>query len=143
MPNQKVFGNSFRLLADGELIKGRLYGAANLELNQIIVDSGTFGVGKASFLNLRGALTTPLTDALYIGAEASYQRAYQGTWLNRYAGQAYYLGPTFLWQINDKFTLNGTWAYQVGGNAKISPGRALGIDIFPRHNARLKLAYAF
>jgi hypothetical protein len=139
--NPSVFGNSYRLLADAELIKGRLYGAFNLELFQTWTDSTPFA--KASNFNIRGALATPVTDALYVGAEVSHQRAYTGAWLNRYVANATYIGPTFFWQINDKFSLNGTWAYQVAGESRTSPARALGIDNFSRHVARLKLGYSF
>lgn len=137
----KVFGNSYRVLADAELIKGKLYGAMNVELFQSWTDATPFL--KASFINVRGALTTPITDALFVGAEVSHQRAYTGTWANNDVANATYVGPTFFWQVNDKLSLNGTWAYQVAGESKLSPGRALGIDNFARNQARLKLGYAF
>jgi hypothetical protein len=136
-----VFGNSFRLLADAELIKGRLFGAFNVELFQTWTDTTPFA--KSSVFALRGALTTPVTDSLYLGGEVSYQRAYTGVWMNNYHTQAVFVGPTFFWAINDKFTLNGTYAIQVAGDSRFSPGRALGIDAFPRHMGRIKLAYAF
>jgi hypothetical protein len=139
--NYSQFGNSYRLLADAELIKGKLYGAFNIELFQTL-PTNTPALNSSTFA-LRAALTTPITEALFLGAEGSYQRAYTGGWLNRYQANAFYVGPTFFWAINDKFTLNGTWAYQVAGESKLSPGRALGIDNLPRHQARLKLAYAF
>jgi len=136
--------STYRLLADAELIKNRLYGAVNIEFGQAVPDSGRGGtVGKSSFFNVRGALTTPVLDNLYIGGEVSYQSAYAGAWLRQYNGYGAYVGPTFFWSITDKLTLNGTWAYQFAGDARISPGRALGIDVLPRHQARLKLAYAF
>jgi hypothetical protein len=136
------FGNSYRLLADMELIKDKLYGAFNIELFQTL-PTNTLAAANSAVFALRGALTTPVTDALYLGAEASYQRAYAGAWLNRYLSSAVYVGPTFFWQINDKFTLNGTWAYQVAGDSRLSPGRVLGIDSFSRHLVRVKLGYSF
>lgn len=139
--NYSQFGNSYRLLADAELVKGKLYGALNVELFQTMPYNTP--ALNSSTLAFRGALTTPINDALFLGAEASYQRAYTGAWLGRYQANAIYVGPTFFWAINDKFTLNGTWAYQVAGSSKVSPGRGLGIDNFSRHQARLKLAYAF
>ncbi len=63
-----------------------------------------------------------MTDSLYVGAETSVQVATTGMWANgRFRAAATYIGPTFFWAINDKFTLNGTWAYQVYGND--SPAR--------------------
>lgn len=137
------YGGTFRLLADREILKDRLFGAFNLEFGNSVPGDGKNGTfGKSSFFNVRGALTSPVTSALYLGAEASYQSSYAGAWLNTYNGYGVYVGPTFFWSINDKLTLNGTWAYQVAGDSKGSLG-SLGIDYLPRHQGRLKLAYAF
>lgn len=136
-----VFNNSFRLLADAELIKGKLYGAFNIELFQNTISNNP--LKNLSTFALRGALTYAVTDSLYLGGEVSHQRGYEGTWLKRYVANATYVGPTFLWAINDKFTLNGTAAFQVAGSDKYAPGRGLGIGFFPRMQGRLKLAYAF
>ena len=136
-----VFNNSFRLLADAELIKGKLYGAVNLELFQNTLADIAFK--NLSTLAVRGALSYAVTDSFYVGAEASHQRGYEGTWMSRYVANATYVGPTFFWAINDKFSLNGTAAFQVAGSDKYAPGRGLGIGFFPRTQGRLKLAYAF
>jgi len=136
-----VFGNSFRLLSDAELIKDKLYGAFNIEMFQNFPSNNP--APNTSIFSVRSGLTTPVTDALYLGGEVAYQRQYTGGWLNRYQGYAVQIGPTFFWTINEKFTLNGTYAYQIAGEGVASPGRALGIDNFPRHLGRLKLTYAF
>lgn len=142
--NDYVFGNSYRLLADAELVKGRLFGALNIELFQAAYNNTLPGFRNLSQVNIRGALTAPVTDSLYVGAETSVQVATTGMWANgRFRAAATYIGPTFFWAINDKFTLNGTWAYQVYGNDKSGPNRSLGTLVFPLHQARLKLAYAF
>ena len=139
-----MFGNSYRLLADGEIVKGKLFGALNLELFQAAYTNTLPGFRNLSQFNVRGALTSPVTDSFYIGAEASFQVARTGMWMDgNFRATAAYIGPSFLWAINDKFTLNGTWAYQVYGNDKSGPNRSLGTLVFPLHQARLKLAYAF
>jgi hypothetical protein len=136
-----VFNNSFRLLADAELMRGKLFGALNIELFQNTIDNNA--LKNLSTLALRGALSYKATDSIFVGAEASYQRGYEGTWMKRYVAQAFYAGPTFFWAINDKFSLNGTVAFQVAGSDKYAPNRGLGIGFFPRTQGRLKLAYAF
>lgn len=142
--HDSVFNNSYRLLADAELMKGKLFGALNIELFQSAYSNTLPGFRNLSQFNVRGALTSPITDSLYIGAEASSQVAMTGMWLDgRFRAAAVYVGPTFFWAINDKFSLNGTWAYQVYGNDKSGPNRSLGTAVFPLHQARLKLAYAF
>jgi hypothetical protein len=139
-----VFGNSYRLLADAELIKGKLFGMVNLELFQSAYSNTLPGFRNLSQFNVRGALTSPITDSFYFGAEASFQLSKAGMWLDGpFRATAAYIGPTFFWAINDKFTLNGTWAYQFYGNDKSGPNKNLGTLVFPLHQARLKLAYAF
>lgn len=136
-----VFNNSFRLLADAELMRDKLYGALNLELFQNTIENNA--LKNLSTFAVRGALSYKVLDSLFIGAEASYQRGYEGTWMNRYVAHAAYVGPTFFWAINDKLTLNGTVAFQVAGSDKYAPNAGLGIGFFPRTQGRLKLAYAF
>lgn len=141
--NGSAFNNSFRILADAELVKGKLYGAFNVELFQFTTNNSP-ALRNSSTFALRAALTTPITDSIYLGAEASYQVAKTGAWVsNRFIANAVYVGPTFFWQINDKLSLNGTWAYQVAGNDKAGPGRKLGTNWFPLNQARVKLGYAF
>lgn len=139
--SSSVFNNSFRLLADAELMRDKLFGTLNLELFQNTIDNNA--LKNLSTLAIRGALAYKATDSLFVGAEASYQRGYEGTWMKRYVAQAFYVGPTFFWAINDKFTLNGTVAFQVAGSDKYAPNAGLGIGFFPRTQGRLKLAYAF
>lgn len=146
--SSSAFGNSFRLLADAELVKGKLYGALNIELFQSAFANNNGPImgpqPNTSQFNVRGALSYAATDALFVGAEASYQVQKTGMWGNgNFRAAAAYVGPTFLWAINDKWTLNGTWAYQVAGTDKAGPGRHLGTSVMPLNQARLKLGYAF
>lgn len=146
--SSSAFGNSFRLLADAELIKGKLYGAVNLELFQSAFANNNGPLlgpqPNTSQFNVRAALSYAATDALFVGAEASYQVQKTGMWANgNFRAAAVYVGPTFLWAINDKWSVNGTWAYQVAGTDKSGPGRKLGTTILPLNMARLKLGYSF
>lgn len=142
--NSSVFSNSFRLLADAELLKGRLYGALNLELFQTAFADTAPGFPNVSTFAVRGALTTPVTESVWLGGELSYQVQKTGMWVNgNFRAAAAYIGPTFFWSITDKLTLNGTYAYQFAGTDKSGPGRELGTQFLPFHLARLKLAYSF
>lgn len=143
-----VFNNSYRLLLDAELIKDKLYGALNVELFQSAYNNTVPGFRNLSQFNVRGALTTPITDSLYVGAEANVQVAKTGMWANgNFRASAVYVGPTFLWAINDKWTINGTFQTQVAGTDKTRTlfGHAskLGTAVFPVNQARLKASYAF
>lgn len=145
--NGTVFGNSYRLLLDAELLKDKLYGALNLELSQSAFrdnDKVLDPIPNTSQFNLRGALSYAITDSFFIGAEANWQVQREGMWLNRsFLGAAAYVGPHFLWAIDDKWTLNGAFQTQIAGTDKSGPGHKLGTAVFPLNQGRLKLAYSF
>lgn len=141
-----VFGNSYRMLIDAELVKDKLYGALNFEVFQTAFNDNNrvFGpLPNLSQFNVRGALAYAATDSVFVGAEANWQVAKQGMWLNGRFRAAAYVGPTFLWAINDKWTVNGTFQTQIAGTDKSGPGRKLGTVVFPVNQARLKVAYTF
>ena len=46
------------------------------------------------------------------GAEADYDRAYGGLVPRGFEGQAFYLGPTFHYQINEKIDLSAAFLAQ-------------------------------
>ncbi len=139
---RSIYTHTFKLLADTALGSSGLYGALNLELTQGWSRSAG-DIASASGINARLALTKAITEQVYLGAEASVQSTYNGAAFNTHQGHAVFVGPTFLWQASEKITLNGAYAYQIAGNSVGVAGRALAIDLFPRHQARLKLAYAF
>jgi hypothetical protein len=139
--NGTAYGASFRLLSDFEIMRDRLFGAVNLEYVPGWLRSGGVTT-ETSFLNIRAALSTKVLDNLYVGVEASHQRAYAGTGFNRDAGHANFVGPTFFWQATEKLSINGAWAYQVSGDSLL-PGRKLNLETFNRHQLRVKAAYAF
>lgn len=143
-------GNTSKVLLDAELMKDRLYGAINIEHVAAFTQNGVNGCAtlggsgycRASNLNLRAALSLKLADSFYLGGEGSHQRAYDGAFLNLNLGYAWFLGPNFLWQINDTISLNGSWSMQVAGRTN---GQTSGLNLeqFNRHVAKMKLGYAF
>jgi hypothetical protein len=143
--HSSVFNNSYRMLVDAELVKGKLYGALNVELFQSAYSNTLPGFPNLSQFNVRGALSYAATDALFVGAEASVQVAKTGMWADgRFRGSAVYVGPTFLWAINSKWTVNGTFQTQIAGTDKTGRRAAnLGTAVFPVNQARLKVAYTF
>jgi hypothetical protein len=142
--HSSVFNNSYRMLVDAELVKGKLYGALNVELFQSAYANTVPGFRNLSQFNVRGALSYAVNDAIFVGAETSVQVAKTGMWADgRFRGSAVYVGPTFLWAINSKWTVNGTWATQIAGTDKTGRGAKLGSAVFPVNQARLKVAYTF
>ncbi len=69
--------------------------------------------------------------------------AYDGAWPTRNLGNAFYLGPTILWKVTDKISLNTTLQQQVFGRSKLTPGQSLDLDNFERAQFRAKLAVTF
>ncbi|KAF0227358.1 MAG: hypothetical protein FD175_2701 [Beijerinckiaceae bacterium] len=143
-------GNTLKILIDSELVEDRLYGAFNVEhglgltrsdVNGCTTNSGS-GYCRASNLNLRAALSLKVADNFYFGGEVSHQRAYDGAFLNRGLGHAWFAGPNFLWQINEKLSMNGAWASQIAGKSN-GQTNSLNLEQFNRHLAKVKLGYAF
>lgn len=130
-----------RLFIDRELVKDRLYGALNIEhVSNFLMVGGTSL--DSSVLNIRAALSTKVAPNFYVGAEALYSRTYFGATYDTYLGDAFAIGPNFLWAINDKWTLNGAYQVQVAGKARLAPGN-LNLTNYNQHYGRLKLGYSF
>jgi Putative MetA-pathway of phenol degradation len=127
---------SFRAIADVISSDRRLYGAANLTYapdasrlpGQLREDTAT--------LSASAARSYRLTPPLMFGAEADYDRAYGGLAPHGFEGQAFYLGPTFHYQINEKIDLSAAFLAQ-------TPFGRLDFDEFPRQLAKLRLEVDF
>lgn len=130
-----------RLFLDRELVKDRLFGALNIEHVSNFARVGGLSI-DSSVLNIRAALSTKVASNFYVGAEALYSRTYFGAGYNTYLGDAFAIGPNFLWAINDKWTLNGAYQVQVAGKSRLAPGN-LNLANYNQHYARVKLGYAF
>ncbi len=157
-PRGNLVSNLARVLIDFELVKDKLYGAINLEHSAVWDDpvSQSAGLGFAapgyarfSNVNIRAALAYKVTDAFFIGAEASHQRAYTGIFMKQELGNAWFAGPTFYWQATEKLAVTGAYNYQFAGqtrdafNAIGASSKSVDLINFNRHLAKLKLAYSF
>jgi hypothetical protein len=163
-----TYASEFRLLADRELIPGKLLAAVN------------FGYGLASTRNLAsgaretgsgaevsGALAYQVQPGMFLGGEVRYARAYEGLGLDRFTGDAVFLGPTFFTKLTDKAFFSIAWNFQVAGREAVDQGavrsgvteriaagedpnealplrhRRLNLRDFERHQFRIRLGYAF
>ena len=93
-------------------------------------------------LSVNGALSTKVGADLIVGVEARYLRAYDGLGLDRFVGDAVYLGPTFSMHLAHNVGLSGTWSTQIAGKA-VGDSRRLDLENFERHQAMLRLNYLF
>jgi hypothetical protein len=137
------WGAEFRMLADRELIAGRLYGAFNIDYEptrtrlrgsgETFRDS-TFGIGAA--------LAMRLMPNIFIGAEARNLRHYEGLGLNSFAGQALYIGPTLYATFGQGYFLSAAWNVQVWG-AVAGSSAPLDLVNFERHQVKLRFGVTF
>lgn len=130
------FGTTFRAIADVISSDQGLYGAINL----VYAPDASRLPGQlredTAVLSTSAALSYRLTPPLMFGAEADYDRAYGGLAPRAFEGQAFYLGPTFHYQINEKIDLSAAFLAQ-------TPVGRVDFDEFPRQLAKLRLEVDF
>jgi hypothetical protein len=114
------------VLADRELIAGRLYGAFNIEYEPVqtrlrgsgeVLRDSTFGVGAA--------LAMQVMPNVFIGAEARNLRHYEGLGLNTFAGQALYIGPTLYATFGQGYFLSAAGTCRSGAQWLEAPARSI------------------
>jgi Putative MetA-pathway of phenol degradation len=127
---------SFRAIADIISSDQRLYGAVNL----VYAPDTSRLPGQlredTALLSASAALSYRVTPPLMFGAEADYDRAYGGLVPRGFEGQAFYLGPTFHYQINEKIDLSAAFLAQ-------TPFGRVDFEEFPRQLAKLRLEVDF
>ncbi|MFT4275440.1 MAG: hypothetical protein QM576_03695 [Rhodopseudomonas sp.] len=133
------YGAEFAALFDRELIKDRLFAAFNVWYGTAATrEHGTGLWGYDSELQLHGALSYAFAPTFVAGVGLRYLRAYDGGGLDRFGGDAVFVGPTFSYAITPTLGVSGTWQVQVAGRALGDPQR-LDLDHFERHQAMLRL----
>jgi hypothetical protein len=139
----RSFGTEVGLLADRELIPGRLVAAVNVNFAFVSTRlSGTDELVLGSSTEVSGALAYQARPGLFLGGEARYLRAYTGLVLDRFEGQAVYLGPTVYTTLSPHAWASFTWSFQVAGKARGEPS-PLNLTSFDRHQMRLRVGYSF
>jgi hypothetical protein len=145
--------NSFKALMDFAIVPDRVFGAVNVEYAQSWSSAEPLGLNgctpvslgawcRGSNLNLRAAVSAKLVDSFYLGVEGQHLRTYSGNFLNQLQGSAWFVGPTMFWQATEKFTVSGTVATQVAGQAR-GVSNSLDLTNYSRHLAKLKVGYSF
>jgi hypothetical protein len=133
----------FRVLADRELIPGRLFAALNVvyepEQTRLRASGETL---RESALGIGAALAMQVMPNVFVGAEARSLRHYEGLGLNDFAGQALYIGPTFYATFGERYFVSAAWNVQVWGAVAGSSG-ALDLVNFERHQVKLRAGVSF
>lgn len=139
----RSFGTDVGLLADRELIPGRLVAAINLGFAFSSTRLNASGERvDGSGIEVAGALAYQVRPGFFLGGEARYARAYAGLTLDRLVGEAAYLGPTVYTTLSPHAWASFTWSFQVAGQAAGEPN-PLDLSSFDRHQMRLRVGYSF
>ena len=137
------YGAEIRMLADRELIPGRLFAALNVsyepEQTRLRESGETL---RESTLGIGAALAMQVMPNVFVGVEARNLRHYDGLGLNGFAGQALYIGPTFYAAFGERYFVSAAWNIQVWGAVAGSSG-ALDLENFERHHVKLRVGARF
>ncbi len=130
-------GSENKLIFDRELVPGILFGAVNLLYDvERFRERRAFATERGGTPGMSAALAVQVAPKLFIGAEARYQRAYEGLSLQRYSGDAVYIGPTLFAQLPGSSWLSAAWNVQVAGREAVNrPERAATIVAAANANA--------
>jgi hypothetical protein len=137
------YGGEFAALFDRELVKNRLFAAFNVWY----ATGGTREIATSlwrhdSELQLQAAISYAFRPELVLGLGVRYARAYDGGGLDRFAGDAIFVGPTFSYAVSKEIGISGTWQMQAAGGA-IGDQRSLNLDQFERQQALLRVNLHF
>jgi hypothetical protein len=149
--HENSYAVELKLYADKELIPGKLFIAGNVlyepevvRVNEFDEETGRFKRWeRESTLGFSGALSTALTDRVFLGGEVRYLSKYEGSFLNKQEGWAVFVGPTLSARVLPNAVLQAAYSVQVSGRAKDEPDRHLDLANFERHQGRLRFVYEF
>jgi hypothetical protein len=142
-------GLASKILLDTVLVPDRLFLAVNFIHEAAWIDV-TPSEEESTFIT-SAALTLKASEAFYLGVEGSYRQAYSSAWFDHAEGDAWFVGPTFLWSISENVALSGAFAVQVAGSEKSHPFDEapyyaqgdLNLVDFNQYEAKLKLGISF
>ncbi|GLS43034.1 hypothetical protein [Methylobacterium brachythecii] len=131
------------LLIDREIVPGQVVAGLNLvyALGQSRVD-GIDALQRASGLEVSAAFAARFAPGLFLGVETRYARAYAGTSLDRFSGDALYVGPTLYRELTESIWISFAWGVQIAGRES-GEGHERDLANFDRHQARLRIGTHF
>lgn len=150
-----AYGIEFRLAADAELVKDKLFFAANLvyvpewerEHEEADDEEALFGRSfwaKSSGLEVSGALTWQAVKDVFIGGEVRYLSAYEGNFLNSQNGWGVFVGPSIYAQLTKDAYVKAAWSVQVAGDTSEAPWSSnLDLVNFERQQFRVSAGFEF
>ncbi|GGC59724.1 hypothetical protein [Chelatococcus reniformis] len=139
----RSYGADFGVFLDREIVPGKLVAALNLSYDMGSTRLRAIGpTVRGSGTDVSAALAYRALPGIFIGAETRYLRAYEGLGLDRFVGQAVYVGPTFYASLPAGVWVSVAWSAQVAGGAA-GTGERLDLTSFDRHQVRLRIGGHF
>jgi hypothetical protein len=133
-----------RIMADLRIIPDRLWFATNLVFEpEVSRTRGSNEGERQSGFEWSNALSLRLSDAAFVGAEVRYLASFDGSFLNRFQGQAIYVGPTFHYRFNKNAFVTAAFSAQVAGHERELPLQAFNLTDFDRYQLKLKAGVQF
>ena len=140
---ERAYALETKLLADVALIPNRLFFAVNASYEPEVVKPKGEPTEHESELGFSAAISYRPIPIVLVGAGVQYFRVYQGLGLNRFEGDALFVGPNLYVQLTKKTFLTAAFATQVAGRSVDEPGKRLNLHDFERHRARLRIHVEF
>jgi hypothetical protein len=133
----------FSLALDRELIANRLFGAVNFVYAPSWARDHATGIWeRTAATEVSAALTSRITNEVFLGGEIRYLRAYETAGLSGFAGDAVFAGPTLYVMFSPRANMTLAWNMQIAGQAIGETGR-LDLINFERHQVRLRFGMGF
>ncbi len=135
----------FKLFADLEVIPGKVFWAANANWAPGVQKDPALQTTwvRSSGTNLSTAVAFAVGHEATLGAEVRYQSQFNKLLPRNLAGRALFVGPTAMIHLTEDVSLNGTFAMQVAGASKSTPGQKFDLDNFERRIFRVALQAGF
>jgi len=126
---------------DRELVPARVFGALNLSYSPSWTYEPVGQLWERSAKVASGAaIAHQIVDKVFVGAELRYMRAYEGTGLGHFAGEALFAGPTLYVVLPANGSMTIAWNSQIAGHAR-GDARALDLAHFERHQLRVRFGF--
>lgn len=142
---ESSFEVEFKLNADLELVKNRIYAAFNVLYEPEYTRTPVGEIERESKMGFSGALAVRPLPNVVVGVEAWYLRHHDSLTFANFTGDAVFVGPTLYVKLSKKAAISAAWNTQVWGHeagAVPNPG-SLNLADFQRHRARLRLGVEF
>lgn len=138
-----TLGAEIRVLADAEILKDRLFAAANIAYTPERTRFKANLTEANSELAASLAAAYQVTRGVFVGSEVRLGTVYGGYGLDTWQGWALFAGPTAYVALGGKGYIALAWSYQIAGRASADPAARLDVVHFERSQARLKTGLFF